>query len=159
MQDRVEFLGHVIYRDTIMPSETKVAAIRMCPNPRSMTELRTFLGSVNYHSKCIPELQAKCADLYQLCGKNNIWKLTAEPDQAFEVVKEAMLDARVLQFFNIAAEVHIASDASESGFGAVMFQKATNGRMMPVVFASRILKDYEKNYAQIEKSSVDNICR
>ncbi|KAI0987072.1 hypothetical protein GJ496_006584 [Pomphorhynchus laevis] len=123
MQDRVECLGHVIYRDTIMPSETKVAAIRMCPTPRSKTELRTFLGSVNYLSKFIPELQAKCVDLYQLCGKNNIWKLTAEHDKAFEVVKEAMLDARVLQPFNIAAKVHIASNASESGLGAVMFQK------------------------------------
>ncbi|KAI0977676.1 hypothetical protein GJ496_008409 [Pomphorhynchus laevis] len=87
-----------------MPSETKVAAIRMCPTPCSKTELRTFLGSVNYLSKFIPELQAKCADLYQLCGKNNIWMWTAEPDQAFEVVEEAMLDARVLKSFNIVAE-------------------------------------------------------
>ncbi|KAI0983537.1 hypothetical protein GJ496_008523 [Pomphorhynchus laevis] len=123
MQDRVEFVGHVIYRDTIMPSETKVAAIRMCPVPCSKNELRTFLGSVNYLSMFIPELQAKFADLYQLCGKNNIWKWTAEHDKAFEVVKEAMLDARVLQPFNIAAEVHIASDASESGLGAVMSRK------------------------------------
>ncbi|KAI0988750.1 hypothetical protein GJ496_009905 [Pomphorhynchus laevis] len=68
-----------------------------------------------------------------------------------------MLDARVLQPFNIAAEVHIASDASESGLGAVMFQKATTGKMMPVVFASRILKDYEKNYAQIEKEALSII--
>ncbi|KAI0987599.1 hypothetical protein GJ496_008413 [Pomphorhynchus laevis] len=157
MQNRVEFLGHVIYRDTIMPSETKVAAIRMCPTPCSKTELRTFLGSVNYLSKFIPELQAKCADLYQLCGKNNIWMWTAEPDQAFEVVEEAMLDARVLKSFNIVAEVNIASDASESGLYAVMFQKAANGKMMPVVFASRILKDYEKNYAQIEKEALSII--
>ncbi|KAI0984742.1 hypothetical protein GJ496_009381 [Pomphorhynchus laevis] len=115
MQDRVEFLGHAIYRDTLMPSKTKVAAIRMCPTPRSNTELRTFLRSVNYLSKFIPESQ---------------W--TAEHEKAFEVVKETMLDARVLQPFNIAAEVHIASDASESGLGAVMFQKATKGKMMPV---------------------------
>ncbi|KAI0981325.1 hypothetical protein GJ496_001691 [Pomphorhynchus laevis] len=144
MQDRVEFLGHVIYRDTIMPSETKVAAIRMCPTPRSKTELRTFLGSVNYLSKFIPELQAKCAVLYQLCGKNNIWKWTAEHDTAFEVVKEAMLNARVLQPFNIAAEVHIASDTSESGLSAVMFQKATNGKMMPVSLVNPELKQIRR---------------
>ncbi|KAI0984741.1 hypothetical protein GJ496_009380 [Pomphorhynchus laevis] len=50
-----------------------------------------------YNWDFIPESQAKCADLYHLCGKNNIWKWTAEHDKAFEVVKEAMLDARGTQ--------------------------------------------------------------
>ena len=52
----------------------------------------------------------------------------------------------MLRYYNLADEVTIQCDASQSGLGAALMQ---NGQ--PVAYASRALTPPDTRYAQIEK--------
>ena len=48
---QVEYLGHAISEEGLRPSASKVRAIKEAPEPSSLSELKSFLGLVNYYSK------------------------------------------------------------------------------------------------------------
>ena len=49
-QSSVEYLGHRIDQDGLHPTDEKVAAINKAPEPKNVTELKSFLGLRNYYS-------------------------------------------------------------------------------------------------------------
>ena len=55
-QSSVRYLGHVIDKDGIRPSEEKIKAIQDMPIPTNQAELRSFLGMVTYFSQFFPRL-------------------------------------------------------------------------------------------------------
>ena len=69
----VVYLGHRIDAQGLHPTSEKVAAIQQAPTPQNCTELRTYLGLLNYYSKFTPNLSAKLAPLYKLLQKNTLW--------------------------------------------------------------------------------------
>ena len=52
----VDYLGYTISTKGLRTSNTKVEAILQAPAPRNITELRSFLGLVNYYGKFLPDL-------------------------------------------------------------------------------------------------------
>ena len=54
----VPFSGQCVTASRIRPNPAKVDAIKSCPILTNFTELMSFLGSVNYLSRFIPELSA-----------------------------------------------------------------------------------------------------
>lgn len=63
---KVEYLGHLIDGNGLHPTKEKVNVIQEAPQPRNVTELRSFLGIINYYGKFLPNLSTKSAPLYQL---------------------------------------------------------------------------------------------
>ena len=61
-------------------------------------------------------------------------------------IKEMIISAPVLAYYDVTKPVVIQWDASKSGLGAALLQE---GR--PVAFSSRVMSQTEQNYAQIEK--------
>ena len=61
-------------------------------------------------------------------------------------VKEIIISAPVLAYYDVTKPVVIQCDASKSGLGVALLQV---GR--PVAFSSRVMSQTEQNYAQIEK--------
>ena len=48
-QDLVEYLGHEIDQEGIQPLEKKVSAIKQAPTPKTVEQLESFLGMINYY--------------------------------------------------------------------------------------------------------------
>ena len=46
LSQSVEYLGHVIDKDGLHPSQEKVRAIQQAPEPRNVTELKSFFGTI-----------------------------------------------------------------------------------------------------------------
>ena len=67
----IEYLGHVIDAQGLYPSPSKTEAIRNAPIPTSVTELKSFLGLLNYYHKFLPNLSTTLAPLYQLLRKDS----------------------------------------------------------------------------------------
>ena len=65
-------------------------AIHNWPMPKNLTELLSFLGSVNYLSQFIPELSQLRKPLQTLVKKNSEFVWNAEHDKAFAEVKLAV---------------------------------------------------------------------
>ena len=51
MLSSVCYLGHLIRAKGLHTAESKVKAVVDAPEPRNLTELRSFLGMVNYYGK------------------------------------------------------------------------------------------------------------
>ena len=50
------FFGQILTKDGLKPDPDKVDVIQQWPTPTYVTELQSFLGSVNYLYKFIPYL-------------------------------------------------------------------------------------------------------
>ena len=58
MQKSVTYIGCIISVEGIYPTDEKVEAIKQAPRPQNSTQLRAFLGMVNYHGKFIRNLNS-----------------------------------------------------------------------------------------------------
>jgi len=45
----IEYLGHVIDEKGLYPTDDKIEALKDAPTPKNVTQLRSFLGIVNYY--------------------------------------------------------------------------------------------------------------
>ena len=65
MATSVEYLDHHrIDKNGLHPTDEKVRAIRDAPKPTNVTELRSFLGLINYYGKFLPQLATVLPPLY-----------------------------------------------------------------------------------------------
>ena len=46
----VEYLGHVFDKTGLQPSPEKLRAIKEAPEPKNVTELKSFIGLITYYS-------------------------------------------------------------------------------------------------------------
>ena len=154
MQTQIEFLGHVIDQHGISPAPGKVDAVVNAPRLKNLTELRAFLGLLNYYGKFLPDLATKLHPLNKLLKKQQEWKWTRECDTAFNWAKQALTSAQVLVHYNPELPIRVAADASAYGIGAVLSHVLGDGNERPIAYASRTLSASEKNYSQIEKEAL-----
>nr|GEY30013.1 hypothetical protein CTI12_AA187700 [Tanacetum cinerariifolium] len=72
-QDEVEFLGHKIKDGGLMMDDAKIKAIQDWEPPTKVTELRSFIGLVNYYERFIMGYSAIASYLTDLLKKNKAW--------------------------------------------------------------------------------------
>ena len=148
LRDRIVYL---IDADGLHPTEDKVKAIKEVSKPRNITELRSFLGIINYYHKFLPDLSGRLQPLYKLLRKKSRWVWGQEQDRAFSKAKEALQQDSLLVHFDPSKPLILACDASPYGVGAVL---SGDGTERPIAYASRTLTDAEKRYSQIEKEGL-----
>ena len=65
------YLGHVVSIDGIQTDPKKVEAIRKCPAPTNVMEVRSFLGFTNYYQQLIKKYAQVAKPLNKLIlGEN-----------------------------------------------------------------------------------------
>ena len=153
----MEYLGHRIDASGLHPTEAKVKAIVDAPTPKNLSELKSYLGLLNYYGRFLPNLSSMIQPLNQLQSKGQKWEWSQACQQAFEKSKQALVDSPALAHYDATKPLRLACDASPYGVGAVLSQHDENGNERPVAFASRTLSSTEKNYAQIEREALSLI--
>lgn len=154
MMPSVEYLRHVVNAAGVQATPKKLDAILQAPAPTNLTELRSFLGLVNYYGKFISNLSTILHPLNSLLKTDVKWDWTDECVQAFAQAKEKLASAPILTHYDPNLPINLAADASAYGVGAVISHVFEDGTERPIVFASRSLTDSERNYAQIEKEAL-----
>ena len=150
----VEYLGHIIDAKGLHPSESKVRAIRDAPSPTNITELKSFLGLLNYYHKFLPNLATTLAPLHQLLHKETKWKWTQDHENSFQKAKSLLHSSSLLVHYDPVKPLSISCDASPYGLGAILSHQMDDGTELPVAFASRTLAPAEKRYSQLEKEAL-----
>ncbi len=69
----IDYLGHVLDQDGLHPTEEKIRAIRDAPEPENLSQLRSFIGLLNYYGKFLPNLSSTLSPLYLLLKKSQKW--------------------------------------------------------------------------------------
>ena len=142
----------------------KWQVIQNWPQPKSVKELQSFLGSVNYLSKFIPHLSSFRKPLQDLLKSSNDFVWLKVHDEAFKTLKNAIVKDVMLKYFDSNLPIYIETDASKKGIGVVMLQpdnsventshtEVTNN-LRPVLYASKTLTATESNYSNIEREKL-----
>ena len=154
MLPTIEYLGHRISAEGIYPTKDKVRAILEAPAPQNITQLRSFLGMINYYAKFLPQLSTLLAPLYSLLQKKTAWTWGAAQKRAFEEAKKALTSSKILTHYDPQRELILSCDASPYGLGAVLSHRMDDGSERPIAFVSRSLAPAEKRYAQLDKEAL-----
>ncbi|XP_068118921.1 uncharacterized protein [Hyperolius riggenbachi] len=165
----VTYLGHVVSAEGVATDPRKLEAVTTWPRPKTVSELRSFLGFCSYYRRFV-EGFAKIArplnELLKNYGEEDDSKppnhsqsakgpqkskeaiedeWTYECEQAFEKLKWGLTHAPVLAYADPARPYELHVDASREGIGGVLYQEH-DGQLRPVAYVSRSLSPSEKNY-------------
>ena len=70
-RDRVQFCGHEIDREGIHKTQEKIDAVVSASRLENVSELRSFLGLVNYYNCFLPNASTVLYPLHQLLEQNS----------------------------------------------------------------------------------------
>lgn len=126
----VEYLGHAIDAEGLHTAPSKITAIVDAPPPQNISQLRSFLGLLNYYGRFIPNLASlhELQPLHKLLCKDKMWKWTDNCQAAFQEAKDVLTTSQVLTHFNPSLALQLACDASPYGVGAVLSRHAKRRR-------------------------------
>ena len=122
--------------------------------PQNISELRSFLGMVQYYHPFLPGLATTLAPLHELLKKGVQWTWTKECQQAYEACKQGLTSDALLVHCDGNRELRLACDASSYEMGAVISHVMDDGQERPTAYASRTFSLSERNYAQIEREAL-----
>ena len=151
-QSGLEFPGHWIDKYGIRPLPQKMDAVMQAKSPTNVTELKSYLGLLNYYGKFLPNLATTLHPLYDLLQKDRPWKWTEACERVFVKSKKQLQDSPLLVHYDLKKSLRLACDASPYGVGAFISHVMKNGEEKP--FASRTLTARERNYSQIGKEAL-----
>ena len=143
---QINWLGFTFSQSGVKPIESKTAAIAEIKAPKTLKQLRSFLGSVHHLSKFIPNLAKICHPLRPLLKKNEKFIWNEYHQTHFEHIKTVLANATENTHFNPTLETRIKCDASRQGLGAALEQLDCEG-WKTVAFASRFLNGNEERYS------------
>ena len=87
MVNSVDYLSHRIDADGLHATSEKPKAITEVPVPKNVTELRSFLGLLNYYGRFMPNLATLIHPLNHLLKNGIKWVWSNNCDQAFQEAK------------------------------------------------------------------------
>ena len=147
-----EFLGHIVSQAGIATDPKKIKAVAEWPKPQNVTELRSFIGLANYYRRFVEKFSHIAAPLTSLMGADK-WTDTSwgeEQDRAFQALKDALVNAPVLQAPDFTRPFLVKTDASDFAIGGVLSQGSGRDER-PVAFESKKLSPPESRYTVHEK--------
>ncbi|UYV70481.1 K02A2.6-like, partial [Cordylochernes scorpioides] len=147
---RLSIFGHLVDGEGVYPDPGKVDAMSKFPTPKSLTDVRSFIGMCSYYHRFIKNFAQKAEPLHRLLRKDTRFEWGPDQRQAYESLKLALVSEPVLAHFDEKYATELHTDASGFGIGAVLVQ-VQGGSEKPIGYASRMLSTAEKNYSTTER--------
>ncbi|XP_042410094.1 uncharacterized protein LOC121999482 [Zingiber officinale] len=145
IEDLFDQLQGAIVFSKVDPS--KVKAVKEWAVPRNASEIRSFLGLVGYYRKFTKGFSSIAVPLTALTKKNAKYNWSSGCQNSFDTLKQALITAPVLAVPSGKDDFVLYTDASKLGLGDVLME-----RDRVIAYASRQLKEHEKNYPTREQS-------
>lgn len=152
LKPKVKYLGHIVSSEGVNPDPEKVQVVRDWPVPKTVKEVRSFLGFVGYYRRFIENFARVAAPLHELLrGKSgqerrssSLVTWTNQQQCSFEQLKASLIEAPLLAYPDYEKPFQVYTDASHQGLGAVLSQMQ-DGRERVIAYASRGLRKTERN--------------
>ena len=151
-REKIEYLGHEISKDGIAvpPEYTKV--VQEWPEPKTVKEVRTFLGKVSYYRRFIPKFSEIAAPLTDLTKKqeDDTLEFDARTKEAFNYLKAKLLESPILAYPRFDSKEPFILDTDWScdpgAIGGVLSQ-VQDGQERVIAYGAKKLNEAEKNYS------------
>ncbi|XP_052185205.1 uncharacterized protein LOC127796840 [Diospyros lotus] len=143
-------LGHKVSSKGIELDRAKIELIEKLPVPKSVKEVRGFLGHAGFYRRFIKDFSKIAKPLTNLLVKDVPFQITDDCIHAFNCLKEKLIQAPIVSapMWNLPFE--IMCDASDDTLGAVLGQRIDK-KFHTIYYTSRTMNDAQKNYSTTEK--------
>lgn len=149
LKSEVKYLGHIVSAEGVRPDPAKIECVREFPRPTDKTTVRQFLGLLTYYRRHIDRFAEIARPLTQLTTKKPFF-WGEEAEEAFNSLKQKLVEAPVLRFPDFSRPFTLTTDASKYAVGAILSQ-VFDGAEHPVAYASRQLNEAEQKYGATEQ--------
>ncbi|GJZ97866.1 putative reverse transcriptase domain-containing protein, partial [Tanacetum coccineum] len=119
----------------------KIKSIKDWASPKSLMEIRQFLGLAGYYRRFIKGFLKIAKSMTKLTQKGIKFDWGEKEEDAFRLIKQKLCSAPILALPEGSKDFVVYCDASHKGLGTVLMQ-----REKVIAYASRQLKIHEKNY-------------
>lgn len=149
------FLGHHINSEGCTPTIEKIKAIQNFPKPKTVKDLRQFLGMLNFYRGFLPSaanIQAPLHVYLQDSKKNDKHTIdwSADAEAAFVNAKKSLAEHTLLAHPSPETRTRLVTDASDFAMGAVLEQFVKNS-WRPLAFFSRKFTPAQKKYSAYDR--------
>ena len=143
-------LGHIVSGKGLEVDKAKIEVIQNLPLPNTVKDLRSFLGHVGFYKRFIQDFAKVSKPLTTLLCKDKDFIIDEEGKRAFTMLKQALIEAPILQSPNWDLPFEIMCDASDYTVGAVLGQ-GLDKKLTTICYASKTLIEAQINYTTTEK--------
>ena len=150
IRQEVEYLGHIITPKGLKTNSRLVEAVQEFRTPKSVQQVRQFLGLSSFYRRFIPSFAKIAQPLHALTRKRVEFVWDGSCQTAFTALKQKLTEAPVLAYPSFEHPLCLETDASILGLGAILSQEQEDGKSHPVAYASRSLSPQERNYGITE---------
>ena len=137
----MRFLGHMVSASGVSVDPDKVEAVMSWERPKSVFEIRSFLGLAGYYRRFIEDFSRIAAPMTRLTRKEVKFEWDDRCEEAFQELKRRLTSAPILIVPDRGQGYTVYCDASTARLGCVLMQ---SGRV--VAYGSRQLKNHKQNY-------------
>jgi hypothetical protein len=139
--EEVAFLGHVLSAKGVAIDPSKIEAVSKWQSPKSVTEIRSFLGLAGYYRRFIENFSKIAKPMTELLKSNTPYVWSDKCEASFQELKTRLTTTPVLTLPDASKDFVVYCDASRQGLDCVLMQ---GGQV--VAYASRQLRKHEENY-------------
>ncbi|KAJ1691029.1 hypothetical protein LUZ63_015184 [Rhynchospora breviuscula] len=139
--EQVAFLGHIISGKGLAVDPDKIKAVTEWKPPKTVTEVRSFLGLAGYYRRFVPDFSKIARPLTKLLQKDIRFEWEEMQKESFQELKTRLVTAPILAMPISGQDYVVYTDASRFGLGCVLSQ---NGHV--IAYGSRQLRPHEQNY-------------
>ena len=144
-QDSVEYLGFIVDGKGIRIKPKYKDKIQNIPIPRTLNQLRRFVGMVQYLHQFIPNLQQQLKHFHKMTEKGQKFEWNIDLEQSFQSIKHQIMNTELIYHPDPNRPFSVFCDASQNGIGAVLLQ-VHDGKLRPVSFCSKLFNKTQRNW-------------
>ncbi|XP_050888721.1 uncharacterized protein LOC127093866 [Lathyrus oleraceus] len=130
--------------------KAKIEVIENLKPPKTIKEVRIFFGHAGFCRRFIKDFSRITKPLTSLLMKDIEFIFDEKCIEAFNLLKQALISAPIMQPPDWDQPFEIMCDASDYAVGAVLWQRKDK-KLHVIYYASRTLDAAQLNYATIEK--------
>lgn len=150
-RESVNYLGHVLTRDGVKPSDHNVKALMSLPIPKTVRDVKRINGLVNYYSRFIPNIASIMAPLYRITSEKKL-KWTEDCNNALNEIKRILCSYPILSYprFGPNDRFILTTDGSGTGIGATLSQ-IQDGEERTLGYGSVSFNSSQTKYSATDK--------
>ncbi|PUZ76258.1 hypothetical protein GQ55_1G274800 [Panicum hallii var. hallii] len=118
--EKVAFLGHVLTAEGVAVDPEKIEAVSEWQQPKSVTDIRSFLGLAGYYRRFIENFSKIAKPMTELLKNNVPFAWSPKCEASFQELKSRLTTTPVLTLPDIRKDFVVYCDASRQGLGSVV---------------------------------------
>ncbi|OMJ18467.1 Retrovirus-related Pol polyprotein from transposon [Smittium culicis] len=125
-----KLVGFLCNKDGRLPISEKTEIIKQFPIPKTLKQLRGFLGMCGFYRLWIDNYSTIAEPLFRLTKKESKFIINYEQLKAIEILKNKLTSPPILrppEYGENSGKIYLTVDASPVGAGAVLSQEDENG--------------------------------